>query len=84
MISTSYTVTTTAVKIYDKTNASEHIYVRATGSDVYVGGATVSTANGLKLDANAVVEIFLDGGETLYAIVNTGSHSLAVLSPSQS
>ena len=84
MISTTYTVTTTAVKVYDKTNASERIYVRATGSDVFVGGSNVSTANGLKLDANAVIEIFLDGAETLYAIVNTGSHSLAVLSPSQS
>jgi len=84
MISTTYTVTTTAVKIYDKTNASERIYLRATGSDVFVGGANVSTSNGLKLDANAVVEIYLDGAETLYAIVNTGSHSLAVLSPSQS
>ena len=84
MISTAYTVTTTAVKVYDKTNASERIYVRATGSDIYVGGAGVTVANGLKLDANAVIEIFLDGAETLYAIVNTGSHSLAVLSPSQS
>jgi hypothetical protein len=84
MISTSYTVTTTAVKVYDKTNASERIYVRATGADMYLGGAGVTVANGLKLDANAVIEIFLDGAETLYAIVNTGSHSLAVLSPSQS
>jgi hypothetical protein len=84
MISTAYTVTTTAVKVYDKTNASERIYVRATGADIYLGGAGVTVANGLKLDANAVIEIFLDGAETLYAIVNTGSHSLAVLSPSQS
>lgn len=84
MISTAYTVTTTAVKVYDKTNASERIYVRATGSDMYLGGASVSVANGLKVDANTVIEIFLDGSETLYAIVNTGSHTLNVLSPNQS
>tara|TARA_R110000868_G_scaffold90171_1_gene250610 strand:- start:4897 stop:5151 length:255 start_codon:yes stop_codon:yes gene_type:complete len=84
MISTAYTVTTTAVKVYDKTNASERIYVRATGSDMYLGGAGVTVANGLKVDANSVIEIFLDGAETLYAIVNTGSHTLNVLSPNQS
>ena len=83
MKSTEYTVTTTAVKVYDKTNASERIYVRATGADMYLGGTDVSTANGLKLDANTVIEIFLDGGETLYAIVNTGSHTLNVLAPNQ-
>jgi hypothetical protein len=84
MKSTQYTVTTTAVKVYDKTNASERIYVRATGSDMYLGGSDVSTTNGLKLDANTVIEIFLDGSETLYAIVNTGSHTLNVLAPNQS
>ena len=84
MKSTQYTVTTTAVKVYDKTNASERIYVRATGSDIYLGGSDVSTTNGLKLDANSVIEIFVDGAETLYAIVNTGSHTLNVLAPNQS
>jgi hypothetical protein len=83
MKSTNYTVTTTAIKVYDKTNASERIYVRATGSDIYLGGTDVSTSNGLKLDANAVIEIFLDGAETLYAIVNTGSHTLNILAPNQ-
>jgi hypothetical protein len=83
MKSTEYTVTTTAVKVYDKTNASERIYVRATGADIYLGGTDVSTSNGLKLDANTVIEIFLDGAETLYAIVNTGSHTLNVLAPNQ-
>ena len=76
-------MTTTAVKVYDKTNASERIYVRATGSDIYLGGSDVTTGNGLKLDANAVIEIFVDGQETLYAIVSTGSHTLNVLAPSQ-
>ncbi len=84
MISTAYTVTTTAVKVYDKTNASERIYVRPTGSDMYLGGAGVTVANGLKLDANTVTEIFIDGTETLYALVNTGSQTLNVLSPNQS
>jgi hypothetical protein len=84
MISTAYTVTTTAVKVYDKTNASERIYVRPTGADMYLGGAGVTVANGLKLDANTVTEIFIDGAETLYAIVNTGSHTLTVLAPNQS
>ena len=84
MISTSYTVTTTAVKVYQTGNATNRIYVRATGADMYLGGAGVTVANGLKLDANSVIEITVDELETLYAIVNTGSHTLAVLSPSQS
>ena len=83
MKSTAYTVTTTAIKVYEKTNASERIYVRATGSDIYLGGSDVTTSNGLKLDANTVIEIFVDGQETLYAIVNTGSHTLNVLGPNQ-
>jgi len=84
MISTSYTVTTTAVKVYETGNATNRIYVRATGADVYLGGVGVTVANGLKLDANSVIEITVDELETLYAIVNTGSHTLHVLAPNQS
>lgn len=84
MISTAYTVTTTAVKVYETGNATNRIYVRATGADMYLGGAGVTVANGLKLDANNVIEITVDELETLYAVVNTGSHTLNVLAPNQS
>jgi len=84
MISTAYTVPTTAIKVYQTGNATNRIYVRATGADIYLGGAGVTVANGLKLDANNVIEITVDELETLYAIVDTGSHTLHVLSPNQS
>jgi len=84
MISTASTVTTTAVKIYQTGNATNRIYVRATGSNIYLGGAGVTVANGLELDANNIIEITVDELETLYAIVNTGSHTIHVLAPNQS
>jgi hypothetical protein len=84
MISNVYTVTTTAVKVYETGNATNRIYVRATGSHVFLGGAGVTDVNGLKLDANSVIEITVDELETLYAIVTTGTHNVHVLSPNQS
>jgi hypothetical protein len=84
MISTSYTISDTAVKIYQTGNATNRIYVRATGSHVFLGGAGVTDVNGLKLDANTVIEITVDELETLYAIVSSGTHNVHVLSPSQS
>jgi hypothetical protein len=83
MISTNYIVSDTAVKIYQTGNATNRIYVRATGSHVFLGGAGVTDVNGLKLDANTVIEITVDELETLYAIVSTGTHNVHVLSPNQ-
>lgn len=84
MISNVYTVSTTPVKIYQTGNATNRIYLRSTGADMYLGDATVTTTTGLRLTKDTVTEIYVDELETLYAVVDTGSHTINVLAPNQS
>ncbi len=84
MISNVYTVTTTPVKIYQTGNATNRIYLRSTDADMYLGGAGVTTTTGVRLTKDTVTEIYVDELETLYAVVDTGSHTINVLAPNQS
>ena len=84
MISNSYTIAQTAVKIYETTNATQRIYVRSTGADMFLGGSNVTTANGIQLTKDTLTEIYVDEFESLYAITSTGTHSIQVLGPSNS
>lgn len=84
MISNVYNVSTTPVKIYQTGNATNRIYLRSTGADMYLGDVAVTTTTGLRLTKDTVTEIYVDELETLYAVVDTGSHTINVLAPNQS
>jgi hypothetical protein len=44
---------------------------------VYVGGASVSTANGFEIHQNSTVTLWLPEGIKMYAIVNSGTVDFA-------
>lgn len=46
---------------------------------IYVGGANVSTSNGLPVAANAILEWTLSDQEVLYGIADTGTVDVRVL-----
>lgn len=80
MISTRTTVTSTAAKIVSKAiNEPRTIVVRPDGNDLYIGGADVTTSNGLKIDNNTNFTIEIPPNEELWAVVSSGTHAAIVL-----
>jgi hypothetical protein len=84
MISSSYTVTTTAQIVVPADESNRSVYFHVTGNGtVYLGGADVTSANGCATQKNAVPqELFVPANETVYAIVASGTEDLRILRPS--
>lgn len=83
MISTAYTVTTTATKIIaaDDTHRVCYLHVTGTGT-IYLGGSNVTTANGTRTEKNAVpFEIVIPQRQELWAVTASGTESVRVLTP---
>ncbi len=81
MKSTSYTITTTRQKIISSGPSSAYVYVHVTGNDaVYVGGADVTSANGLETQKHtSPIQFFIPRGNELWAITATGSIDVRVM-----
>jgi hypothetical protein len=81
MKSTKYTVTTTAQIVVPAKNFNLTIYLHVLGAGtVYLGDAAVTTAAGFLTEKNAnPMDIFIPGGETVYAIVGSGTEDVRVL-----
>jgi hypothetical protein len=80
MISSNTSVTTTRVKIVSKAvNATRNVNVRANSNDVYIGGADVTSANGLNLRQHEPITVIVPPNEELWAITSTGTHTIATL-----
>ena len=79
----SYSVSTTRVQIIPADNINRVCYLHAIGAGVvYVGGADVTSSNGMLTEKNAVpFELFLPAGETLYAITASGTEEVRVMTP---
>jgi len=88
MRSRAITVNTTATVVLDGAMNSpddylvKNVYLKPTGADVYLGGSDVTTANGFVLAKDTTFYISLNPGQSLYAVVGTGSHALSVLEDS--
>jgi len=80
MISTTTTVTATAVKIVSKAvNETRTVVIRPGGNDMYIGGADVTTANGLVISNNTNFTIEIPPNEELWCVVGSGSHTVTIL-----
>jgi hypothetical protein len=80
MISTVTSVTTTRIKIVSKAvNATRSVNVRATSNDLYIGGADVTSANGLPLRQHDLITVIIPPNEELWAITSSGTHTIATL-----
>ena len=82
MKTTVYSIAQTPVLIRAAQPEPETIYLEPEAQDIYIGGPTVSVATGLKLQKNVLTSLFIRGEQTLYAITNTGTHPLVILSES--
>ena len=82
MISSIITVTTSPTLLVAETaNATRTIFIEPDSADVHLGGATVSTANGLTITNGAQFQIVLPPQNSLYAVTGTGSHTVRLMLP---
>ena len=81
MKSTKYTITTTRQAIAPIRNNYRAIYLHVIGNGiVYLGGVTVTSADGTPTEKGATpFELYIPAGETVYAVVSTGTEDLRVL-----
>ncbi len=84
MKSTKYTITTTRQAIAPIRNNYRAIYLHVIGNGiVYLGGETVTSADGTPTEKGAVpLELYIPAGETVYAVVASGTEDLRVLDSS--
>ena len=80
MISTTTSISTTAVKIVSKAvNETRTVVIRPSGNDMYIGGADVTTANGLVISKDTNFTIEIPPNEELWCITSTGTHTVTIL-----
>jgi hypothetical protein len=80
MISTVTSITTTRIKIISKAvNATRNVNVRSTSNDIYIGGADVTSENGLPLRQHESITVIIPPNEELWAITSSGTHTIATL-----
>jgi hypothetical protein len=80
----AYSVSTTRVKIVDKDNINREVYLHTLGAGtVYIGGADVTSANGMLTEKNAVPFVMnLPANEELWAVTASGTENVRVMTPS--
>lgn len=85
MISSSYTVNSTAQRILTSSPSARTIYVHVMGNGiVYLGDSTVTTSNGTPLEKHTTpAPIFIPPHEELWACDGEGGEVVRVLRPSK-
>lgn len=79
MISTAQiTVTTTPQVIVADSLAAEEVHIHCSSGSFYIGGADVTTSNGLRVD-NGDKLTFHNHLGAMYAVCSTGSPTISVL-----
>ncbi len=81
MISSTYTITPTASKILAKSDSMRSVYVHITGNGtVYLGGADVTTSNGLATQKHTTpIEFAIPSQDELWAVVASGTEDLRIM-----
>jgi hypothetical protein len=80
MKSQQLTVGLTAARILEAENTNRHIYFHDDSSHpVYLGGADVTTSNGLEIPKNSLLELFMPANEELWAVSGNADQSVSIL-----
>ncbi len=70
----------TAVRILETATTNKWVYFNDDSSHpVYLGGADVTTSNGLKVAKNTLFEIYVPAQEELYAVSGNADQTVSIL-----
>ena len=75
--SAQFSIGTTATLIVADSIAAEEVHIHTAGGLLYVGGADVTTSNGLRLDSGDKITFNTHVG-AMYAVANTGTTTVYV------
>ena len=75
--SAQFSIGTTATLIVADSIAAEEVHLHTAGGLLYVGGADVTTSNGLRLDSGDKITFNTHNGP-MYAVTNTGTTTVYV------
>lgn len=82
MISNNYTVTSTAVKILAGAPMERTVYIHVlSAGTIYMGNASVTTANGFLTEKNAVPTVLVVPPHEEVWAIGTGTEDVRVLRP---
>lgn len=82
MKSSAVIVASTPTLIVEADDLNRWIYIHNSGgTKIYLGGPTVTTADGYHLANAESVEIFLPMKETIFGIVGAGTNTITILTP---
>lgn len=87
MLSSTHTVSTIASKILSASDSDRRVYLHVVGNKtVYIGGANVTTANGLTTEKHTTpIEFEIPSEEELWAVVESGTADVRLMvAPSKS
>ena len=76
------TVTTTSQSIVSVDDVTQHVFLHAK-HNIYIGNEGVTSSNGYLMDTDDKLDVILNAGEVLHAIVGTGSGTLYILTTAQ-
>ena len=80
MKSAQITVGLTAVRILTANNVNRHVYVHDDSTHpIYLGGSDVTTLNGLKVNKQASIELFIPADEELWAVSGNAVQTISIL-----
>jgi len=80
MKSAQITVGLTAVRILTANNVNRHVYVHDDSTHpIYLGGSDVTTSNGLKVNKQASIELFIPADEELWAVSGNADQTISIL-----
>ena len=70
----------TAVRILTANNVNRRIYFHDDSTHpIYLGGSDVTTSNGLEVNKNDLLEMFIPADEELWAVSNNADQSISIL-----
>lgn len=82
MIASTITVTTSPTLLVAATaNATRTVYFEPVGSDIHVGGDTVTTTTGLVTKKDVTSTFLVPPLNALYSVTSTGTVTIRILQP---
>lgn len=80
MKSAQITVGLTAVRILTANNVNRHVYVHDDSTHpIYLGGSDVTTSNGLKVNKQSSIGLFIPADEELWAVSGNADQTISIL-----
>ena len=74
------TVGLTAVRVLTGNNVNRHVYLHDDSSHpVYLGGSDVTTSNGLEINKNTQVDLFVPADCELWAVSGNADQNISIL-----